>query len=293
MQKYWPLFIIPAFIWGSTWYVIKFQLGTVDPLVSVVYRYSLAGVIMLLFCLLTKAKLKFNKRDHIFMALQGLFLFGVNYWAVYEAEVYITSGMMAVAFSCIVFANSFFGRIFLKTPINPNIIFGAILALAGTALIFSAELMSFEFSSNVIFGMTIAMISVVLASLGQIVSARNSKEGIPVVQANTFGMLYGAVLMAILALVLDRPFTIDLSTSYLSSLLYLSLLGSVVAFATYLSLISKIGADKAAYSLVIIPVISIIISSILENYQMTIWAAIGIGLILIGNVTALKNKFSN
>ena len=288
-SNFW-LFLIPALIWGSTWYVIKFQLGTVDPLVSVVYRYYAAGTIMMLFCLVRGVRMRFSKKEHFFMALQGLFLFGVNYWMAYEAEVYITSGLMAVAFSTIVFMNSIFGKLFLNRPINRNVIIGALFGLSGTIMIFSREFMSFNFSNDVIIGTELGMLSVLLASFGNLTSARNSQEGIPVIQANAFGMVYGAILMTILALVLDRTFTFEVTSSYIISLGYLALFGSVVAFGTYLTLVSKIGADKAAYALVIIPVISLVISAIFEGYQITWLAVFGMALIITGNVLALRRR---
>ncbi len=290
MKSNFTLFIVPALIWGSTWYVIKFQLGTVDPLVSVVYRYYLASAIMMLFCVVRGVRLRFSKREHLFMALQGLFLFGVNYWTAYEAEVFITSGLMAVAFSTIVFWNSLLGRLFLNQPINKSVIIGAFFGLGGTVLIFSREFMAFSFADGVLKGTLLAVLSVVLASMGNLASARNSRSGIPVIQANAFGMVYGAVLMTVLALVLGRPFTFEATGSYVFSLGYLALFGSVVAFASYLTLISRIGADKAAYALVVIPVISIVISTIFEGYQITWPAVVGMAMILSGNVLALRKR---
>ncbi|MFY0625011.1 MAG: EamA family transporter [Reichenbachiella sp.] len=286
-SNFW-LFLIPALIWGSTWYVIKFQLGTVDPLISVVYRYYIAGGVMMLFCLIKGVNLKFSLKDHLFMAVQGFFLFGINYWMAYEAEVHITSGLMAVAFSTIVFMNSLFGRLFLKKEINRRVIIGALFGLSGTIFIFSNEFLSFNFSDSILLGVGIGMFSVVLASLGNITSARNSANGIPVIQANAFGMVYGALLMTGVALILQRPFTFEMSQGYVSSLLYLAVFGSVTAFGSYLTLISRIGPDKAAYALVVIPVISIGISMAFENYQLTVVSIIGIVLILIGNVLALR-----
>lgn len=282
------LFIIPALIWGSTWYIITFQLGKVDPLISVVYRYLLAGTVMMSFCLVKGINLRFSLKEHIFMTIQGILLFGTNYWLVYEAEKFITSGLMAVAFSTIIFFNSGFGALFLGKNINKNVIIAAIFGLSGTVLIFRNEFNTLTFSDNLIWGVIVAIISVVIASLGNIVSARNSTNNIPVLQANAFGMLYGCISMSILALILDRPFTFDYSTSYIISLIYLAIFGSAVAFAAYLTLIDKIGADKAAYALVIIPVLSIFISSIFENYQITPMVGIGIVFIISGNMLALR-----
>ncbi|WP_420579829.1 DMT family transporter [Reichenbachiella sp.] len=290
MNKNLWLFIIPALIWGSTWFTIKFQLGVVDPLISVVYRYLLAGGIMITFCLATRRKMSFSIQEHGFMALQGFLLFGVNYWLVYEAEVYLASGLIAVAYSTLVFLNSMFGALFLHRPINRQILMAALLGLMGTVLIFGNEFLGLTFSKETIVGTIITAISVIIASLGNITSARNSANNIPVIQANAYGMLYGGVWMGLLALLLDRPFSFDPSWSYIISLAYLTVFGSIVAFGTYLTLISRVGADKAAYALVIIPVIAIGISYVFEDYQMTIYAAVGIILILIGNVLAVQKR---
>ncbi len=287
LPNFW-LFIIPALIWGSTWFIIKFQLGNVDPLVSVVYRYWLAGIVMLIFCLIRRLNLKFTLHDHLFMAVQGFFLFGTNYWLVYEAEQHVTSGTVAVAFSVLIFMNAFFGLIFLKRPINRKVLVGALAGLSGTIFIFSNELIALEFSNKVLMGSALAILSVVLASFGNIASTRNSGNGIPVIQANSFGMLYGGILMNLIAWGLGRPFTFDYSATYIYSLVYLTIFGSIIAFAAYLTLISRIGPDKAAYTLVVIPIIAIAISMIFENYQLTIFSGLGIVLILVGNILALK-----
>ncbi|MEO9967935.1 MAG: EamA family transporter [Reichenbachiella sp.] len=290
MNKNFWLFVIPALIWGSTWFTIKFQLGNVDPLVSVVYRYLLAGTIMIGFCLLLNKKMKFSLKDHGFMALQGFLLFGVNYWLVYEAEVYLASGLIAVAYSTLVFLNSGFGAIFLKRAINKQVLLAALFGLSGTILIFGNEFLGLSFNQETIVGTVITALSVVIASLGNITSARNSANAIPVIQANAYGMLYGGIWMFLLALILDRPFSFDTSPAYVISLAYLTVFGSIIAFGTYLTLISRVGADKAAYALVVIPVIAIVISTIFENYQITVYAGLGVLLILIGNVLAIRKR---
>lgn len=282
------LFVIPALIWGSTWYVITFQLGKVDPLVSVVYRFGLAGIVMLLYCIVKGMNLKFTWKDHLFMGIQGFFLFGVNYWFVYEAEQHIPSGLLAIAFSTIIFMNVGFGALFLGKKIDKKVLWGALAGLSGTVLIFRTELLAMNLNAATIQGTVLAISSVVLASIGNITSARNSAQKIPVLQANAFGMIYGCLIMTIVALVLDRPFTFDTSTEYLLSLVYLTLFGSIVAFAGYLTLIGRIGADKAAYTLVVIPIIAIVISIVFEDYTVTPVVGLGVLLILGGNVIALR-----
>lgn len=282
------LFLVPALIWGSTWFVITFQLGKVDPLVSVVYRFGLAAIIMLAYCKAKGLPMKYSVREHIFIAIQGFFLFGVNYWLVYEAEQFIPSGLLAIAFSTIIFMNIGFGALFLGRSVNGKVVWAALAGLSGTVLIFRSELLSMNLDEATIRGTILAVLSVVLASIGNITSARNSQNNIPVLQANAYGMLYGCILMGIIAVVLGREFSIDTSPEYIWSMIYLTLFGSIIAFAGYLTLISKIGADKAAYTLVVIPIIAIAISVVFEGYVVTSTVVLGIALILGGNILALR-----
>jgi drug/metabolite transporter (DMT)-like permease len=282
------LFLIPTLIWGSTFFVIKFQLGEVDPTWSVSYRFLLAGLILLIYSRVKKLNLQFNTNQHGRMLLQGALLFGFNYWFVYIAEQELVSALVAIMFSCIIFLNAFFGKIFLKKSAESKVYIGAILGIIGTFLLFKQELLGLGKADIKTFHLTICFISVIVASLGNITSAYNQQSGLPIIQTNAFGMLYGGLIIGIVALVSGTPPVIDLSFSYLSSLLYLSLFGSIAAFGAYLTLIGKIGADKAGYVLVVIPVIAVTLSVIFEDYQLGWHVVGGMLLILGGNVIVLR-----
>ena len=281
------LFSVSAIIWGSTWLVIKFQLGLVDPIISVSYRFILASFILLLFCRISGLNLKYNFKEHLFFALQGFFLFGINYWLVYLAEVHLPSGLVAVVFSMIIFFNIFNGAIFIGSPIRVRVIAGAALGIVGIGLVFKQELLSFSLSSDNSLALVIAGLGALTASLGNITSVHNQKIDLPVIQTNAFGMMYGALFMLIISLIMGKHFSFEISYAYIGSLLYLSIFGSIIAFTCYLTLLGKIGADKAAYVTLIIPVIALILSTIFEEYTWTLYAFIGVALILIGNMLVL------
>ena len=282
------LFILPALIWGSTWYVIKFQLGVVPPLYSVSYRFFLAGVILLIYSKATKLNLSFSRKQHLRIALQGFLLFGVNYWLVYWSEQYLSSGLVAIFFSTLVFMNIFFGALILKTKIQLKVIIGALLGFGGTILIFYPELARMSYNDEVMQGLLVCTLSVISASLGNITSAGNQKFGLPVIQTNAFGMLYGSLMMFTLALLSGTAIVFDTSSTYLISLGYLVIFGSVIAFGAYLTLIGKVGASVAGYVIVAVPVIALIISYFFEDYQLTYFTVIGIILIISGNFIVLK-----
>jgi drug/metabolite transporter (DMT)-like permease len=280
-------FIIPSLIWGSTWYAIKFQLGVVDPLLSVSYRFMLAGIVLIGLCVISKLDLKFDRRAHLLFFVQGLTLFGFNYWLVYLAEQYLTSGFIAVIFSLIIFSNMIFGAIFIRSKITWQIVVGGILAIGGTFLIFRREFIELIQQGVALEAIIMSIGSLILASLGNVLSAYNQKQKLPVIQTNAFGMLYGAGSMFIVGLFRNIPVNFDFHISYLSSLLYLAVFGSVIAFNTYLKLLGKIGPAKAAYILVIVPVIAMMFSTFFESYVWKSSTIAGITILILGNLIAL------
>ncbi|MGN8225202.1 DMT family transporter [Gracilimonas sp. BCB1] len=282
------LYLIPALIWGSTWFAITFQVGDVDPIVSVSYRFLLAGLILLGYSKIRKLKLNYTLSEHGFILLQGLFLFGFNYWMVYLAEQTLTSGLVALVFSTMLFMNIFNSRIFLKNIIPWKVYGGAVLGLTGIVMIFYKDLLNFSFTDAASIALLQAVGAAYVASLGNIISARNQSAGLPVIQTNAIGMTYGALAMALVALLVGYEFSFSLEFSYSLSLIYLAVFGSVFAFGAYLSLIGRIGASRAGYVQLVVPIIALIISTLFENYTWTIAGMVGVVFIISGNFIVLE-----
>lgn len=284
------LFAASALIWGSTWYAIIFQINHADPLVSVIYRFALAGMILLIACKAIGLPLKFSAGMHLQFILLGFTLFGLNYWLVYLAEARIPSGLVALIFSVIIFFNIFFNRLLLKAPLKKGTIYGGALGLLGSMLIFQPVILDFKISGHQFWGLAFSLGAVVIASLGNILAASIYKQKIPVIQTNAYGMLYGAIINFLVAFALNKPFFFEFTWSYTMSLVYLAVFGSVIAFAAYLELIGRIGPDRAVYVLIVSPVIALLISTFLEDFRWSWYSAIGSVLILTGNYMALKKK---
>lgn len=284
------LYLITVLIWGSTWLAIRFQLGVVAPELSVAYRFFLASALLFLYSAWKRLPLRFSRRQHVFMAMQGLLLFSVNYILVYIAEGFVTSGLVAVIFSSIIILNVFFGALFLGSPVRAQVVLGALVGMLGLALIFWPELSSFDLDSGRAFGLTLAVISSVSASLGNIVSARNQRNDLPVIQTNAYGMAYGASFTLLIAFSRGVELSFDPSFSYVASMLYLALFGSVIAFGSYLTLLGRIGADRAAYIAILFPVIALLLSALFEDFTMNDLQLLGVVLILLGNVIVLRRR---
>jgi drug/metabolite transporter (DMT)-like permease len=284
------LYVTCVLIWGSTWLAITYQLGQVPPSVSVAYRFALAAAILLAYCGVRALPLRYTPRDHAWMALQGLLLFGANYVLVYLSEGHISSGLTAVIFSSMAFWNILGMRYFYRTPLRPAALLGAGLGVVGVAIVFAPELTVFSNGRAGMLGLTYGLAGTLAASLGNITAARNQGRGLPVVQQNAFGMLYGGLLVTLFALLTGQKFVFEYTVPYTLSLLYLALFGSVLAFGGYLTLLGRIGADRAGYVTVAIPIVAVLLSTFFEGFRWHPATVLGIALCVVGNVLVLRKE---
>ena len=282
------LYIVTVLIWGSTWLAIEFQLGVVEPEVSIVYRYVVAALVLFAWCKVRGLSLRFKARDHVYFVLLGLLLFSLNYIFAYHAQVYITSALAAIAFSTMLWINIFLSRIFFGTRATPRVLIGALLGIVGIIVLFAPQIESVALTDAVLFGSVMALAGALTASCGNMVSQSAQKRSLPVVETNTWGMFYGAVLTGIVALASGHDFNFDATFTYITSLVYLAIFGSVIAFGAYLTLLGRIGAHKAGYVTVMFPVVAVILSMAFEGLQLSQTIVIGTVLVLLGNLLVLK-----
>ncbi len=282
------LFATSSVIWGSTWLAITMQLGVVSPEVSVAYRFALAAVLLAVWCRAAGRSLRFPRGAHAGLAAQGVLMFGLNYVAIYEAERHVASGLVAVLFSTIVFMNMIASRYLFGTPLTVRGLVGAALGVGGVALLFLPELVAARAGGDAALGIAFALGSALLSSLGNMAAVRSQKAGIPVMTGTAWGMAYGAAAAGLCATVRGTPWTFDPHPAYVGSLVYLALLGSIVAFGAYLTLVQRIGAGPASYTGVATPVIAMLLSTLFEGYRWSWVAGTGVLLAVAGNVLVLR-----
>ncbi len=281
------LYAVTVVIWGSTWLAIKYQLGVVAPEVSVAWRFLLAAAALIGFCLATGRPMRFGRRAHAAMALQGLLLFSTNYLLIYHATLTVTTGLIAVVFSTVVVLNIAGAALLFGTAIEARVAMSAALGLVGIALVFLPELAAADLAGGGTRGLMLAAAGTACAAAGMLTSAHNQRRGLPVMQTNAWGMAYGGLIACVVAAALGRAFRIDPSPGYLGSLLFLSLIGSAVAFGCYLTLLGRIGPGRAAYATVLFPIIALMLSTAFEGYRWTGTAFAGVALVLSGNLLVL------
>jgi drug/metabolite transporter (DMT)-like permease len=284
------LYAVTVLVWGTTWIGIEYQLGTVAPEVSVFYRYTLAALSLFAWCKWTGLNLKFSANAHVRFVLLGLLLFGINYIVTYHAQQYITSALTAICFSTMLWMNMINSRIFFGVRIGRKIIAGSMIGVAGIVILFLPQVETMSLSDATVYGAGLCVIGAFLASLGNMVSQGAQREGLPVIQSNAWGMFYGAIVTGSIAFGQGSTFNFEWSTSYIVSLVYLAIFGSIIAFGSYLKLLGRIGAHKAGYAMVMFPVVALIVSFLFEGLELGWNILTGIALVLIGNMLILRMK---
>ena len=284
------LFFVPTAIWGTTWLVIKFQLGRVAPEASVAWRFALASALLLGWCAARGVALPRGWANHLRLVALGFLLFGLNYVLTYRAELSLTSGLVAVLFATMVFWNLLGARLFFGAPAPRAVVLGAALGFAGLVLLFWPELAGLQADDRLLAGVAYAMGGTAVAAAGNLLSQRVFAGGVPVVPGTAVAMGYAALLLLGWCLVSGVPLTFDTGAPYVLSLLYLSVLGSIAAFLTYLTLLQRVGAGRAGYTAAIIPVVAMLASTLFEAYHWTGSAVAGLSLVLAGTVLVLRAK---
>jgi drug/metabolite transporter (DMT)-like permease len=286
----WLLFLVPSLIWGTTWLVIKFQLGAVAPEVSVAWRFGIAALLLFGWCALRGVRLGASARAHASFALLGVLQFGLNYVLVYLSEQLLTSGLVSVVFVLLVFWNLLGARVLFRIRAPASVVAGAVLGILGVAAVFLPELRQVSSSRGLASGVALALLATLVASAGNLWSQHLYARGVEVVPSTAWSMLYASLSVALFCLMSGIPFTFDASIPYVASLLYLAVFGSVFAFVAYLTLIRRIGAGRSGYTAAAIPVLAMITSTAFEGYRWTAPALAGMVLVLAGNVLVLRGK---
>ena len=286
-------FIVITLIWGSTWIVIKDQLGTVPLTWSVTYRFIIAGAAMFAYARLTGASLRIGWEGHKLAALFGIPQFFLNFNFVYAAEQHITSGLVAVVFALLLVPNTALAWLFLKHRITGRFLLGSVIATAGVALLFVQEMRaSTAAPAEVLLGIGLTLLGVLSASVANVMQATERLRVRPISAMLAWGMAYGVLANALVAFGTYGPPVIEYRLGYWLGLLYLGLIASALAFTFYFSIVRAVGPGRAAYSSLLVPIIAMAFSTAFEDYRWSTLAVAGGVLALAGLFIALKARRS-
>jgi drug/metabolite transporter (DMT)-like permease len=276
--------------WGTTWFAITFQLGVVDPVVSVVYRFAFAAALLFAWCAMRGDRISLTRAQHIAAFGVGFSTFTINYTLVYWAEERVTSAVVAVVFATMAFANLIGFRIAFGQRPSPLAWAAASLGVAGVALLSWEEISSAQFGARALTGILFTLAGVAAAVIGNIFARRGEVAGASVAASTAWAMAYGAGSLALFALAAGKIWSLQPTWAYVLSFLHLSVNGSVVAFLMYYGLARRRGYATASYVSALAPMLAMLMSSLFEGKTWGLMALGGVVLALTGQVLLLRTR---
>ncbi len=285
----WQLFVVCVLVWGTTWHAIRYQLAGFPAELGVALRFALAGSGALAVARWRGDRLVCSAADHAALALQGTFLYGLAYVAVYQAERFVPSGLVAVGYSASPLVSGIGAALLFGAPFGRRFAVGGACGLGGVALMFWPEMRQHDGHADARLGAAATAVGVLLSSIGSLVASRNRKRGVPLLAAIGYGMLYGAVAATIVAAAIGdgRALALPTAASWWLSLVYLAFAGSVLAFACFLTLQDRVGVGRAGTVAVMTPLLALVVSLLLEGFRPTPLTAAGAALAVSGNALML------
>ena len=284
------LFGVTLFCWSPTWYVIKFQLGYVDPLVSVFYRFFIASIIIFIYLLIKNKNLKFSLNYHLWFLFFGVCLYSLNYVFFYLSNTFLISAYPAIVFSTVVIMNILGEAFYFKKKPTFKTLIGASIGMVGVIIIFNNEIFNFSLNNVTHVGLILALLGTFCASTGNMIHQRNLNNNFPLIETIAFSMLYGSLITLLITQIKGAKFLFEYTFSYIASLAYLSVVGSIFAFIFYLKLLEKVGAGRAGYVGVVMPVLALLISTLFENLEWQTDLIVGLPILIIGAVLVINQK---
>ena len=281
------LFVLTVLIWGTTWIAIAAQVGDVPVMVSIFYRFALAGLLMLAGL----AAVGRLRRPAVwrFVVVQALCLFCLNFMGLYTATSLVPSGLVSVIFSLASIFNAVNARVFFGDPISRQTVLAGGLGVAGLACLSWPDI-DIAAGASTLRGIGWAVLGTLFFSWGNMASRRNAEAGVTPVTANAWGMGIGALCLLGLLAVTGQPVVLPHGGLYWTALVYLAIAGSVVGFTTYLMLVGRIGSAKAGYATVLFPIVALTASTLFEGYEWSVMSVLGVLLAAIGNVVMFRRR---
>ncbi|MGP2491390.1 DMT family transporter [Mesorhizobium sp. PUT5] len=216
------LYALTVIAWSASWFAIRLQVGTVPNEVNLVWRFAIATVLMLAWVVVSKRRIRFPLRDHIRFAALGVLMFSSNFLFFYYGAGYLVSGLLSVVFSLASVVNIMLAALVLRERPSPRVLAGGILGFCGIALMFAPEITAHGLSGGTMIGLALCVAGTLCFCLGNQISAAGLRKGLPLIPMSAWGMVYGTLWSALLAVLLGRPFIIEPTISYLGSLLFLA-----------------------------------------------------------------------
>lgn len=272
----WLAFLGSATIWGSTFLVIAIGNDTLAPMWAAAIRLFLAAIVLSIITRLVGHE--FPRGEALKAALCfGVFQFGLNFPLLYWGENHIPSGLSAVMYATVPLSSALMTRAFGIERLRPLKVVGALVALAGVALISGA---GGSANRSHLVGALVVISSATLAAFGTTLLKRGPRQS--AWGATAVGHAIGLPICVSLSLILREHWTLPPTAASWSAILYLTLLGSCGAFALFTWLVQVWPVTRAAFVSVIVPIIAMLLGAIVRHEPLTPRSLAGAALVLVG-----------
>lgn len=272
-------FLVCVLIWGSTWLAIKVGYEGVGPFLAAAMRFGLASLILLVLARWQGHAVRL-RGPHLRLAVfAGVVMFVGDYGLIYWGEQFLPSGLTAVLFATMPFSTAALAQALLPDePVTRRKLAGAALGIAGLAVVFRESVVV---DPALALPMLAILLSAVCASATGVAAKRWGHDLHPV---SLFAVAMGVGAVGLLPLAVLDGERLALPGTALAwvSVLYLVVLGSVVAFLLYFWLLKTHDATKLSLVTVLTPLVALALGAALLGEALGALELAGVGLVLLG-----------
>jgi drug/metabolite transporter (DMT)-like permease len=280
-------YVLLCLIWGSTWLVIKIGYGGLGPLTVAGLRFALAGLTLSVMMPVIGARWPRGRGEWMLVLFVGVVLFGADYGLIYWSEQFIDSGVAAVLFAMLPLTTIALAHVYIPGDrITTRKLIGTLLAFVGVAALFGDRL---RIDTTQLGPMLAMIVSTICAAAAGVATKRHG-SGLHPAALNGTAMLVGAAaLVTVAAMTGEHPRLPPDPRSWLA-IAYLAVVGSVISFLGYFSLLKRWSVTSLSFIAVFTPPIALGLGFVFLGERPTPWTALGSILILAGVTLALWTK---
>jgi drug/metabolite transporter (DMT)-like permease len=276
------VWLILCCIWGSTWLFIKIGLEDLPPLTFAGIRFVIACSILFALIWFRRLPLPNGRSDWFLLAFTGVLSFTLNYGLIFWGEQHITSGLAALLQATIPAFGLVIAHFYLPTErMTPAKIIGVTLGIIGVGIVFSHQLS--VAGGKALAGCVAIVLSSALVAYSNVLVKARAKNLEPAILASC-QMLFGLVPLLLIGIPLEgNPFQFRWTLMAVISLLYLAVVGSVIAFLLYYWLVQNMDVTKSMLIALVTPVVAVILGMIVLHEELN-WRTVAGGLMIMGGI---------
>lgn len=276
------VWLILGVIWGSTWLFIKLGLENLPPITFAGIRFVIACLILFLLIRARGIPLPANRRDWGLLALTGVLSFSLNYGLVFWGEQYISSGLAAVLQATLPAFGLVIAHVHLPSErMTWSKIFGVVLGFAGVAVVFSNQLAIA--GGKALAGCVALVLSALFAAYSNVLVKAHGRRMEPAILA-AGQMFFGLIPLLLIGIPLEgNPFRFHWTPMALVALLYLAVVGSVIAFLLYYWLVQNMDVTKTMLISLVTPVVAVVLGMMVLGEDLS-WRTVAGGIMIMVGV---------